>query len=99
LTVTAFCNWVSRLVVAACRAVILPLSAIEPVLSSTSATRNRLDPHLVVDEPVTVMVLYPMMPRRLVGTSARDDGDSQHGSHVPLPVFPETGEQHETTPL
>ena len=27
-------------------------------------------PHVTVDELVTVMVLYPMTPRRLVGTSA-----------------------------
>ena len=36
---------------------ILPLSAMEPVLSSTSATRSMLVPHVAVDEPVTVMVL------------------------------------------
>ena len=65
----AVCNWVSRLLVADCSAVILPASAIDPVLSSTSATRSRLEPHLAVDEPLTVMTPYPMAASMLVGTS------------------------------
>ena len=61
----------SRLWVALFSAVILPSSAIEPVLSSTSATRSRVVPHLVVDEPVTVMFCVEDVPntrKKVVGT-------------------------------
>ncbi len=47
----------SKLLVADFSAVILPLSAIDPVLSSTSATRSREVPHLAVEEPLTVRLL------------------------------------------
>ena len=57
----------SRLLVADISAVIFPLSAIDPVLSSTSATRSRLEPHLAVDELLTVIMLYPMTPRKTGG--------------------------------
>ncbi len=73
MTEAAFCSCVSRLLVALLSAVILPLSAIDPVLSSTSATRSRVLPHLVVDEPSTVMFCIAVAPsarKKVVGTSA-----------------------------
>jgi len=45
------------LLVAVLSAVILPSAAIEPVLSSASATRSRELPHLAVALAVTVMSL------------------------------------------
>ena len=70
--VTADCNCVSRLLVALISAVILPSSAIEPVVSSTSATRKRELPHFAVAEPFTVMFwnCEPIMPMNVVGTDA-----------------------------
>jgi hypothetical protein len=47
---------------------ILPLSAIEPVLSSASATRSRDMPHATVEEVPTFTVLMPSTPRKLVFT-------------------------------
>jgi hypothetical protein len=48
-----FCSMVSRLFVAVLSAAIFPALAIDPVVSSASATRRRDMPHLtVVDEPI-----------------------------------------------
>src|SRR5262249_56291513 len=64
----AFLRWVSRLLVAVLSAVILPASAIEPVLSSTSATRRRELPHLTVDETLKLSMEKPATFKTVVGT-------------------------------
>src|SRR5437764_14802356 len=47
------CNWLNKFLVAVLRADSLPLSAIEPVLSRTSATLRRELPHLTVEDTLT----------------------------------------------
>ncbi len=66
----ADCSCDSRLLVAVFSAVILPSCAIDPVLSSTSATRSRVVPQVVVEEPLMVTVSMPSTDMKLVGTSA-----------------------------
>lgn len=60
----------SRLPVAVLSAVILLLSAMDPVLSSTSATRRRAVPHFAVDCALSVIELSPKMLMTSVGTDA-----------------------------
>ena len=49
---------------------ILPSLAIDPVVSSTSATRNRDAPHFAVDVAVRFIVLKPSMRMNSVSISA-----------------------------
>jgi len=67
LTVAAVLSCVSRAVVAVFSAVSLLALLIEPVLSSTSATRRRVLPHLIVAvEPMSIFV-KPIIRVKVVG--------------------------------
>ena len=68
--VAALCNWVSRFCDAFLSAVILLSCAIEPVLSSTSATRSRVLPQVEVDVALMAIWSKPRMCRKAVGIVA-----------------------------
>src|SRR5712691_1950169 len=68
--VAAACNVVSRLCVAVFRAVILPYSIMDPVLSKASATCSLLVPQDTIELPVTVSCLKPMTPMTFVFINA-----------------------------
>ena len=63
-------SWVSRFFVAVFSAPIFPSSFIEPVLSSTSATRRRVLPHAEMETPLIGMSVMPNpgMPMNMVFT-------------------------------
>jgi hypothetical protein len=69
---TAATPWscVSRLWVAVCRAVNLPELAIDPVLSSTSATRSRWCPQTATDVAAIGILWMPTTPMKSAATVA-----------------------------
>ena len=60
-------NWLIRFVAAVRSAPIFPSDAIDPVLSSASATRNLALPHVVVDPTLKSICGYPATFRNVVG--------------------------------
>ena len=64
----AFCNVVSRFCDAVLSSVILPLLAIEPVLSSTSASSSFFTPHFTCVEDPMSSWSWPSIRVNVVGT-------------------------------